>query len=567
MKLPAKIAIGGVAIYIVVMGASGLFLKSLLSGSDLAETVGQELPIEFETDAVGFDLVAWFKFSPTISLTNLRVKNVEGFVSENILAADEVSARARLLALLQSRVEIPSIVLRKPILFVNRNRGGKTNIEALQALLAKGDTSGQSSDAAGAAALQLDSFLLEDGTVFYSDASENGVDLHIDEISVDLSNVGSGRQADLDLSARLFEGDDSGLSFTGLAGPFSAQSAPAEGELDFRLNPGEVPDTLRRELFGSVLAAPGDSGLIHLTASVAGDLFSSLAGDGVLELDDLLLGQDAESRISVAGEVPLSVNVSNPLTKPGVDLSAKGAELRFADGSWNGDVRLRYDAGVIRGSSHGTVSDFAIEQVLQAFTTSGESAFGRAEVSKYNLAFAGRDAGSIRNSMQGDADLVLREGRIGIFNLAQTIEKHWNKVFNGDEAEAGETEFAEFATSLIIEDQKVRFPEFALDGSGMKATGNGFLGFDKTLDFDIDTWLPVKDGGPTALLSLTGDQQAMQIPVKVTGSVDSPKARPNIGKVAKQQVTKQATSALGSIFGRLTQPKEEEDPAATEPPE
>jgi len=107
------------------MGASGLFLKSLLSGSDLAETVGQELPIEFETDAVGFDLIAWFQFSPTISLSNLRVKNVEGFASENILTADEVSARARLPALFQSRVEIPSIVLRKPTLFVNRNRGGK----------------------------------------------------------------------------------------------------------------------------------------------------------------------------------------------------------------------------------------------------------------------------------------------------------------------------------------------------------------------------------------------------------------------------------------------------------
>ncbi len=40
------------------MAASGLFLKSKLSGSELAEAVAQELPIEFETDAVGFDLVA-----------------------------------------------------------------------------------------------------------------------------------------------------------------------------------------------------------------------------------------------------------------------------------------------------------------------------------------------------------------------------------------------------------------------------------------------------------------------------------------------------------------------------
>ncbi len=78
MKLSAKIAIGVVAIYIVVMAASGLFLKSKLSGSELAEAVAQELPIEFETDAVGFDLVAWFQFSPTISLSNLRVKNADG---------------------------------------------------------------------------------------------------------------------------------------------------------------------------------------------------------------------------------------------------------------------------------------------------------------------------------------------------------------------------------------------------------------------------------------------------------------------------------------------------------
>ncbi len=136
-----------------------------------------------------------------------------------------------------------------------------------------------------------------------------------------------------------------------------------------------------------------------------------------------------------------------------------------------------------------------------------------------------------------------------------------------DRNRGGETEFAEFATRLVIEDQKVQFPEFALDGSGMKATGNGFLGFDKTLDFDVETWLPVKDSGPTALLTLAGGQQSMQIPVRVTGSVESPKVRPNIGKVAKQQVTEQASSVLGSIFGRLTQPKEEEQPAEAAVPE
>ena len=138
MKTLVKIVVGVVAAYLVMMLVSGLAIQMMVSGS--AETIREQLearvPIPVSFGDGSFSLAQWFLFQPAISLRDISIGNPQGFSSNNLLVAREVSTQVAFFSLFGDRIEIRSITLGGPVLRVERNREGTTNLEAAAALIA-----------------------------------------------------------------------------------------------------------------------------------------------------------------------------------------------------------------------------------------------------------------------------------------------------------------------------------------------------------------------------------------------------------------------------------------------
>jgi uncharacterized protein involved in outer membrane biogenesis len=145
-----------------------------------------------------------------------------------------------------------------------------------------------------------------------------------------------------------------------------------------------------------------------------------------------------------------------PLARPAFDLAIESGSLQLGQGTWKGDAEVRYDGNRFQGGTSGAISGVRIEELLNAFTTSKDKAFGRAEIPSYRLSFAGRDAVEIKNSLNGNGKVALEEGRIAMFDMVNTIQGNLNKALGGSQPAAGETDFARFASSVEIGGQMMR---------------------------------------------------------------------------------------------------------------
>ena len=162
-----KAALTLLALYVVVMGGSGLVIRSMLSGGvdeSLRIKAQSLLPVDVAIGGGDFDIPEWFMFRPAISFDRLRVANPEGYSSEPLLQAERVAARATLADLLGGRVAIRSIEIDEPRLVVESGQSGRTNIQALLDALGGGEAPAERGEGP---ALTVDSFVLRDGEIRY----------------------------------------------------------------------------------------------------------------------------------------------------------------------------------------------------------------------------------------------------------------------------------------------------------------------------------------------------------------------------------------------------------------
>jgi hypothetical protein len=100
-------------------------------------------------------------------------------------------------------------------------------------------------------------------------------------------------------------------------------------------------------------------------------------------------------------------------------------------------------------------------------------------------------------------------------------------------AAKGATSFDSLTSDLNIVNREIHVANLALTGSALELTGNGTIGFDQAIHFDI----AAKVAGGLARLVNTGPfhlpSPNATIPLTVTGTVESPQVRPQVGKLAK----------------------------------
>jgi AsmA protein len=149
---------------------------------------------------------------------------------------------------------------------------------------------------------------------------------------------------------------------------------------------------------------------------------------------------------------------------------------------------------------------------------------------------AGDDAQSIKKTLNGKGDLVFEDGAIIGFDLAGMVQNA--KAAFGLAEKRGErprTDFSELHSPFTLTDGVVETPETSLISPLLRvvAAGNADL-VKETLDFRVE---------PKFVATLAGqgdmkERAGVTVPVLVTGSFSSPKFRPDLEGMLKQELEK-----------------------------
>ncbi len=566
-----------VALYVVVMGGSGLLIRSMLSGGvgeSLRKKAEALLPVDVSIEGGDFDIPEWFAFRPAISFDRLRIANPPGFSDEPLLTAERVAARAKIADLFGGLATIDSIEIDAPRLRVESDEKGRTNIQAVLDALnrpAANEAPPEARDESGRSIL-VQSFVLRNGEVRYVTPGEEP--LVARKLEIAIRNFDPGGAFPLTAQLDLFEEGALHLAFDGRSGPFTPKSSPAEGKLTLESQPGKLPAAFRRQYLGDFLAAPGNDAKARLATDVKGDLLGALVATGNLRIDDFQLGDPAVGQLPLSGEAPVMLTLIDPAANPSYDFVMPEAQLRLGAGAWQGGLQVQYDGNRVRGESSGAVSGVDINQMLSAFTEADDLLFGQLALRRYSVRFSGRDAVEIQRSLTGGGELEIDHGKLAVFDALRTIEQKVMRVIGSEESYvAGVTSFVRLTTDFRVGDGRLTTPNLMLENDQAQLGAAGFVAFASEaigLDYSVSSLIT------GALAAALGGEKNAQgeaqvaAPLRVSGTTESPKVFLDLKTFAKQQAASQAKRLIDSLLkGKLGGESEaapsDEQPAAPSP--
>lgn len=513
------------AVGLLLLGGSGLILRSLVSGSAkdrLVASLGEKMGVPVSVASANFDLAQWFRFRPAVALEEVGVGNPPGFHSKYLFQAKRISAQVSLAALLHKTIEVRSLDIQQPQIVVETNPRGLTNVGELLKRISSGPSTGN------APGLAVDELSITSGTL----ALSGGQAVNIQAIEIRLRDFSNDRRCRLEASAKLFGGRTSSLKLTAQAGPFASESFPLDGTLSLMIAPAEIPASIRREQFGALLASPGEKARASLEASIRGDLYGTLSGPAKLVLSDLLIGKDASHVLPLACQTSTTISAASLVASPRFELNVPSAKFQLGQGEWTGGAEFQSHGAATSGGVRGAIRNVDINQLLSSFTSASDKIHGLLAIPSFSLQFAGKNATEIRNSLKGNGRLSVTEGRLAALDLLATIERALGQTQQATPGAKGTTPFNTLSANLNIGQARMEVGNLLLDGPALRAEGNGVIGFDQNLNFNLNTHV---SGGVARLVNTATFQPPSNdadLPIVITGTVESPQVRPSIKKVA-----------------------------------
>jgi len=533
-----------VAVCAGLLVAVGLVLRSAIRGAEkdkLIASLGDKMGVPISVATVDLDLSQWFRFRPAVALGNVAIGNPPGFHAKDLVQAKTISAQVSLLPLFHKKVEVQSIVIDQPQIVVETNNKGVTNVEAFLKKISSTPGSGSTGTTTSVA---VGEFSVTSGTLTYS-AGEN-VSLH--DINLLVSGFSTDRPCHIQLSAKYSSGSVSGFKVEGQAGPFTPDSLPVDATLSLTIAPSEIPADLRREQFGVMLATPGDKARTSLEATIKGDVYRTFAGPAKLTLSHVMIGGHQDHLLSLSGEAPSQFTATSLMSNPQFQLDIPNAKLQLGKGQWNGSANFQLHGKVMGGGTRGAIRDIDVNEFLSSFTSSSGKVYGLLSMPSSALQFSGRNSAETLNSLKGTAKMSVTQGRLAGMDLPATLER----AFGSSESTAaskGNTNFSTLSADINIAERKMNVTNLLLDSPAVRVTGNGVIGFDESINFALVAHVSggrlgqVISTGPLHLPNVNAD-----IPITVTGTVESPQVHPQIGKMAKAAVHDTVRGIVGGFL-------------------
>jgi hypothetical protein len=255
----------------------------------------------------------------------------------------------------------------------------------------------------------------------------------------------------------------------------------------------------------------------------------------------------------LSGEFPVTLAATGLMAESQIQFTMKDAKLRLSKGEWNGSADVRIHGPAISGTTQGAIRNIDLDEFLSSFTTAQGKIQGIADLAPFSGQFSGKTAAEIENSLRGTAKIVVNQGHIAALDLVASIEKTAGMLQQqpqGGEAAKGTTPFTKLTANLVIGERKMQINELVIQGPTLAATGQGVIGFDHALNFDLTAKVSGNVASLVNRVALSSQSNEASVPLSVTGTLESPHVRPNLGKALKQEATKQVKGLVDSLFNR-----------------
>lgn len=573
------------------------------------EHTGRELRIPGE---LSLSVFPWLG----VELGEVILEQAPGFGPEPFARAEKGAVRVRLLPLLRGNVEVDTIVLRGLELRLETDENGRTNWEDLAAAAAGGEAPPpEPGDVALAlpAALSVGGLELRDSTVRWIDR-QAGTDVVAHRIELTSGRIEAGRPVDLALALGLRSTEPAVQGEIGLQSRITLAG-------DGRRVTAE--DTrLRARLAGE--AVPTGEAALEIEADIAADLaaetitVSSLEGRlidtdlkgeasvkgfsqpairfsleaGELDLDRYLPGADVPA--AAAPAAPAAALPLPPEQLRALDLQGRLAVVRLRSAGMrleDIDVEIDARAGLIRVAPIGAAlygGRYDGKAVLDARTDTPSLAIegtlagvdaeplladaadidlvrGKADV-RLDLRARGTTETELRKTLAGTAEFAFRDGAIKGFNVARLVREAKAALKGGGAARGGEqedpeTDFTELTGTLVAGDGWIRNEDLRGLSPYLRLSGRG--GADlvgERVDYRLVARIVDSPAGQGADLA---DLRGLDVPVRVTGSWDSPSIRLD-GDFLKERLGDRLLQELGKELGTGTGDRDELEQRARE---
>lgn len=536
-------------IFVVAIGVLAYLVNSALSGGakgQITAAATKALGTKVDFESYGLDFASLLRLKPAANIKRLVIANPPGFSNRNLLEAAEVSAQLDLSAAMSKKIEVTTLEIVAPKVLVETGADEKSNLAALLANLQKpkAQTAAATSDPSSATEVSIARIALAHGEVALASAAKPDPKIFLRDLNLSLDNLAPAKSCDLTLATQLFEAGSSSFKLAGKAGPFNAKGLPLDGKAQVSLALSEIPEAIRKERLGDLMADPGKDARIDLDLALGGDLESALQGTGQLKVAKLLIGPGQQGRLALSGTAPLAIRVIEPLSGGEAELRSDKATFALGSGQWNGNLLMQRKGSILNGGINGGIQNVDVNQMMTSFAAAPNKVYGTLAIPQFDLKFAGSSPEELQRSLAGQGRLTIANGRFQGLSVLSAVEA----ALGGKSSSDGT--FAQFSTNFGIQKQIISLTGISATGPGVQVGGQGTVSFNKALGFTLQSRLTGATAdrlrGLTAGV-LSGD---LVVPVQIAGTLDNPQVRPDTKGLMKSAASSAVQGILGGFLGR-----------------
>jgi len=603
-----KILIGiFLVVLLLVAGLLSLpFLVDLASYQDRYKPL-IEGALNRKIELQGIRLTIWPRIGARVS--GFTVMDDPSFSAGPFASLTSLDIGVKLLPLLSKKVEIEEITLRNPLITVIKNKDGVTNLSTLgprttaPATPEKREPQQQGDPLQALALLAVDRLSIDGGTLTYRDLSGASTqEYQIQDLDLMLTSVHLGETPTLHLDATV-QPYQLPVSLDGRFGPL-VQTLELQ-QYDFMVGIGRTAVAVKGALLGGKLDATVSSPSLNsadlplklpLTKPVQlkdlrivarapyplrqGVSAMELAdvtelglkvqtGGSALDVNGTVLAGHAKVRVTSpsvnTADLPVDTGLKKPVELKHLEVNAdlKGQDARLSNLSFqlfNGETKAQ--GGMSFGSTsppfNGQVRIRGVQLKPALEALSPDSTLSMSGTAAADIAVAGRGLSlpDLTKALEGPGHLEVKDGKIEGVNLTgEALALLKIAGVSLDQAKA--TAFSTLETDFMIKQGILTLQKLLADSHDFQATGNGTVGFDRTLNLavnlNLSQALSQKISGSTPVAKVAMKEGRLRLPLLITGTLQNPSygldAKAFTGKVQEQLQEKAKTAVEGLLQG------------------
>ena len=492
--------------------------------SELSKVLGRDVKVA----ALDFSI-----FSGNISAAGITISDDAGFGSNPFLQAKSLRAGAEVMPLIFShRLNVTGITIDNPEILLLQSPSGAWNFSTLgttknAAQPPAATTPAQAQPGTSAMDLSVRSININKGRLTVGHIGSNRKPLVLEPVDIVVKNFSSTSQFPFSLSAKVAGGGD--ITLDGNAGPIhSSDASMTPFGLMLKINALDLASS------GLNSMAPDLAGIVSLDGMATSD-GNTLKIDGHLKAEALKLVKNGRpSRIPVE----LDFSDEHALRKNSGTIQRAALHIGKSEATLTGTYRENGDSLELRTNVTG--SGMAATDLAAILPSLGLSLPAGSTVQSGTL--------NVKLDSEGPADKLVTSGSVAMSNV-RLAGFNLGQKMAAVESLAGmksspDMDVQTASTNIRMAPDGIAAQNIQFTVSGFGAmTGNGTISPNDALNFKMNANVQ----GPELSRTLGN----LSVPFTVEGSTANPVFRPDINALAKTQIKKAETKALGSVLNNL----------------